>query len=359
MKIDFVHNINVDTCFLGRNKLRPSDVVKLYPGLHFQQQYVMQNLRHVCDLFELSECTILADVVQYFHDNGIKFDPALVYRDVNNSVQAVHKFKLHEEIRKDIAKFVEPKPDLGRLLGNLRSLGKQTFLLTNNIYRNVDYLFQYIIPDLPSGYNSWTELFDVVMVNADKPNFFTSEDRPFRQLNPNGDGLLWTPVTELVRGEIYRDGCLHETMKITKWGRRNILYMGDHIRNDLIDAVKHWGWRTCAIIKELDEAIHCHNSLEYRTLLSHYEQLQNLRQRTFRAGYCAKHLLKRIDSDLVRLMRELTFIRHHNFGCVFKSQSKETPIAYQLLRFADLYTSRVENLLQQPQIKFSPRRRLM
>ena len=49
--------------------------------------------------------------------------------------------------------------------------------------------------------------------------------------------------------------------------------MGDHIKNDLIDAVKHWGWRTCAIIKELDEAISCHNSLEYRSLLSYYEQV--------------------------------------------------------------------------------------
>lgn len=49
--------------------------------------------------------------------------------------------------------------------------------------------------------------------------------------------------------------------------------MGDHIHNDLIDAVKHWGWRTCAIIKELDEAITCHNSNEYRTLLAHYEQV--------------------------------------------------------------------------------------
>ena len=47
------------------------------------------------------------------------------------------------------------------------------------------------------------------MTNADKPNFFTATDRPFRQLNEQRDGLLWSPVDSLERGHVYRDGCLH------------------------------------------------------------------------------------------------------------------------------------------------------
>lgn len=54
------------------------------------------------------------------------------------------------------------------------------------------------------------------------------------------------------------------------------------------------------------------------------------------------------------------WIRHPRFGCVFKSGSKETVLAYQLLRFADVYTSRVENMLSIPTTaKISPNRRLM
>lgn len=61
--------------------------------------------------------------------------------------------------------------------------------------------------------------------------------------------------------------------KLTPWNERNVLYMGDHIKNDLIDAVKHWGWRTCAIIKELEDAVKCHNSIEYRKTLSYFEKV--------------------------------------------------------------------------------------
>lgn len=68
--------------------------------------------------------------------------------------------------------------------------------------------------------------------------------------------------------------------------------------------------------------------------------------------------------DLNKAIQKLTFelmkIRHPNFGCIFKSGSKETTLALQLLRFADLYTSQVENVLDlPPQTKFTPRRRLM
>ena len=55
---------------------------------------------------------------------------------------------------------------------------------------------------------TWHDLFDVVVTNADKPNFFTQHDRPFRQLNEKRDGLLWAPIENFERGEIYRDGCL-------------------------------------------------------------------------------------------------------------------------------------------------------
>jgi len=56
----------------------------------------------------------------------------------------------------------------------------------------------------------------------------------------------------------------------------------------------------------------------------------------------------------------LTELRHPKFGCVFKSMSNETFIAYQLLRFADVYTSRVDNFLTIPlNTQLFPRRRLM
>lgn len=136
--------------------------------------------------------------------------------------------------------------------------------------------------------------------------------------------------------------------------------MGDHIQNDLIDAVKHWGWRTCAIIKELDEAITCHNSLEYRNTLSYSEQLYILHSMAVRQLPSDHELIVKIERHINSLTRDLMLLRHPKFGCVFKSGTKETLIAYQLLRFADIYTSRVENILSTPACStITPNRRLM
>jgi 5'-nucleotidase len=148
--------------------------------------------------------------------------------------------------------------------------------------------------------------------------------------------------------------------KLTKWGKRSVLYMGDHIQNDLIDAVKHWGWRTCAIIKELDEAIACHNSIPYRTSLSFYEQLYVLHSSASRQLPSDHPLVAKLERHISSLTRELMLHRHPKFGCVFKSGTKETIIAYQLLCFADIYTSQVENILSAPLgSTITPCRRLM
>lgn len=63
----------------------------------------------------------------------------------------MHQHKLHDAIRGDIETFVEPKPELGSLLQKIRSEGKSTFMLTNNNYKNVDYLMEFIVPSLPTG----------------------------------------------------------------------------------------------------------------------------------------------------------------------------------------------------------------
>lgn len=123
-------------------------------------------------------------------------------------MQFVHQHTLHTAIQSNISLYVEEKPELGRLLAKIREEGRTTFMLTNNNYSNVDYLMRFIVPELPPGYPDWNSLFDVVMTMAGKPRFFTDKDRPFRQLNVDRDGVLWSPVKSLDRNEVYRDGCL-------------------------------------------------------------------------------------------------------------------------------------------------------
>src|SRR3990167_6206220 len=74
-------------------------------------------------------------------------------KDVNNAVQIAHNRDLHDAMRLNPGHYVERKPQLGKLLANLRDNDKQLFLLTNNVYKNVDYLMNFIV-DLPATVRS-------------------------------------------------------------------------------------------------------------------------------------------------------------------------------------------------------------
>lgn len=51
--------------------------------------------------------------------------------------------------------------------------------------------------------NNWREYFDVIIVQARKPKFFTDESRPIRLYDERNDSHVWDRVTRLEKGQIY------------------------------------------------------------------------------------------------------------------------------------------------------------
>ena len=49
----------------------------------------------------------------------------------------------------------------------------------------------------------WRRLFDIVIVNAKKPSFFSAKKRHFRVFSPRTGRLKWQRVVNLQRGKIY------------------------------------------------------------------------------------------------------------------------------------------------------------
>lgn len=49
----------------------------------------------------------------------------------------------------------------------------------------------------------WEDYFDVIIVEARKPRFFTDESRPLRIYDKNTHTNLWDKVTALRKGHIY------------------------------------------------------------------------------------------------------------------------------------------------------------
>lgn len=52
------------------------------------------------------------------------------------------------------------------------------------------------------GYN-WKDYFDVVIVQARKPKFFTDISRPIRVFDERSGMHIWDKVTKLEKGVIY------------------------------------------------------------------------------------------------------------------------------------------------------------
>lgn len=56
--------------------------------------------------------------------------------------------------------------------------------------------------------HDWRDFFDVVIVNANKPKFFTEVSRPIRVFDKNANTHIWEKVTSLQKGIIYYEVCI-------------------------------------------------------------------------------------------------------------------------------------------------------
>ena len=124
--------------------------------------------------------------------------------------------------------------------------------------------------------DDWRDLFEIVVVQARKPKFFTQQSRPFRKFNIAGDRMTWDRVSKLEKGKVYMEGTVFELLKMTGWQGSQVIYFGDQIFSDLADITLNYGWRTGAIIAELEKEIETINSSEFREAVSALQALQQL-----------------------------------------------------------------------------------
>ena len=79
--------------------------------------------------------------------------------------------------------------------------------------------------------------------------------RPFRRYDPETGYKYWEAVTSFERGMVYLDGTVGQLIQFTGWQGKSTLYFGDQIYADLADITLFYGWRTAAIIHELEVSL--------------------------------------------------------------------------------------------------------
>ncbi|KAL4837971.1 hypothetical protein H8958_016660 [Nasalis larvatus] len=211
MKIDAFHYVQLRTAYRGLQPVPDEEVIELYGGTQHIPLYQMSgfygkgpSIKQFMDIFSLLEMALLSCVMDYFLGHSLEFDQAHLYKDVTDAIRDVHvKALMYQWIEQD-----------------MRNKGMQHM----------------VGPD-------WRQLFDVVIVQADKPSFFTDRRKPFRKLDEKGS-LQWDPITRLEKGKIYGQGNLFDFLRLTEWRGPRVLYFGDHLYSDLADLMLRHGWLT-------------------------------------------------------------------------------------------------------------------
>jgi 5'-nucleotidase len=323
-------------------------------------------------LFSLSEGCMYAQLVDLL-DAG-RGPLALTYAELYSRVrqvidQAHMEGQLKAEILADPDRFVLLDEEASLALLDQRHAGKKLMLITNSEWSYAAPIMSYAFDRFLPGGSTWRDLFDVVIVGARKPLFFTTEG-PFFEVMSD-DGLL-RPATHrgLRPGFVYYGGSAREVERHLGLSGDEILYVGDHMFGDVQVTKDVLRWRTALILRELEQEIESVagfrlQELELARMMADKEdlerQLSQLRLQAQREkdGYgpagsgdaagaqAAQDALRErhasLDRAIAPLAKAAGELSNPTWGLLMRAGNDKSKLAYQVERYADIYTSRVSN----------------
>jgi len=359
MKLDNSARIQLGTVFRGHEQLSDSEVLRIYSKRHLPVSRVESKMVQLADQFAKPMMCLLADLNQWFRQSGLDFVPEAVYNDVNLAVSRAHPF-FHRAAATNPSELLDnsSNEDLRKMLQRLKQNGKTVFLITNSPFKIVDGGMCFMLG------SDWQDYFDLIIIQAQKPSFFTTNCRPFRVYSPKSDRLKWKPVDSFRPSKIYSGGTLVELQRLTDWDPEKVLYFGDHVFADLADLSSHHGWRTGAVIQDLEEEMLRTSSDDFKwkvnwaTVLSNMiENNQMSGQQSDPLGRDCQLVLNNWKQELNSTRSELKHTLNPKFGSVFRTQRNFTYFSGRLLQYADIYTSNITNFNNYSlKHKFYPRR---
>ncbi|CAD0194922.1 unnamed protein product [Chrysodeixis includens] len=365
LKLDTFLQIQLGTVYRGLSPVSNEEVHKLYKKKIMPVNYVegvphkwaykssKAKMIQLADLFSVPEMGLMCSVADFFIKNKIDYNPAILFLDVKKAVRSGHPI-MHKTVRENIEHYIRPNKDLKTYFNKLKDAKKKLFLLTNSPYKFVNVGMEMLIG------NTWRDYFDVVIVNANKPDFFKEVSRPIRLFDKNADTHVWDKVVGLQKGIIYYEGTVQQFQELTGWFGEKVLYFGDHPYS-VTDVSLMFGWRTGAIVNELTHEIVALNTQPFKknanwllmlTMLIEEHQFHNDAESIAIVNEWMR------ERDKIRSDIKLAF--NPQFGSVFRTYHNPTYFSRRLFRFADVYTSNITNLLDYSLTHtFFPRRGVM
>jgi 5'-nucleotidase len=213
-------------------------------------------------LFALPEAVLYLNLVEFFDAfSGPRPPYGQLWRDIRECIDMAHRDgSIKHLIAADIGLYVNRDPGLAESLHRFRSSGKRLFLLTNSEWTYTDPVMSYLLDGALPAYPSWRNFFDLVIVSAGKPAFFT-EERPFVELDARGEPISAKHEGPFVRGHVYAGGNVRAFEDRVGVRGTEVLYIGDHIYGDMLRPRKSSAWLTAMVLQELESEVKVHDGV--------------------------------------------------------------------------------------------------
>jgi len=324
-------------------------------------------------LFSLSEGCMYAQLVDLLDEKKLPggMGYAALYDQVRAALDATHvEGKLKAEIISRPDHYVVLEPETALALLDQKHAGKKLMLITNSEWGYTEPMMSYAFNRfMPKG-QSWRDLFDVVIVGARKPDFFTTHGPIFEVATP--EGLLRPGVRELRAGMAYQGGSASQVEKHLGVSGDEVLYVGDHMFGDVNVTKNVLRWRTALILRELEdeiraieafrpteeklaekmrrkeqlEASQCRLRLAYQRHVGGYGVApQRPANKVHEELLALRSQVESLDAEIGPMAKAASELHNRTWGPLTRAGNDKSHLARQMERYADIYTSRVSNLL--------------
>ena len=308
-----------------------------------------------CQLVELHDRSPLPDIGHYGH----------LYRAIDRALGTVHRDgSLKAAIVADPERFVDPDPEIVPTLQDQRLAGKQLVLATNSEWSYTQHMMSWCFDrHMPEG-QTWRDLFDLVIVAAAKPTFF-SESGPIYRVVDEARGLLEPHLGPLEPDAVYHGGNARLVERALGQDGSEFLYVGDHLFGDVHVTKDVLRWRTALIVREIENEIEAAEAAAadgeaLRVKMKEkvereraHSRLRMTRRHLVVAGdphakidtevEAAAAAVAAVDDEIAPLARAATQQGNPTWGPLMRAGVDKSLFARQVEKYADVYTSRVSN----------------
>lgn len=326
-----------------------------------------QRFKFMNTLFELSRASLWCQLIEH-HDRtplpGIRTYRQL-YNTIDTALNEAHRNgSLKAAIAADPKRFVDLDPETVPTLIDQRLAGKELILITNSDWTYSKQIMAWCFNRFMPDGQTWRDLFDLIIVAANKPRFF-SDMGPIYEVVNEKRGLLEPHLGPLKAGPIYHGGNARLVEDALGHEGSQFLYVGDHLFGDVYVTKDVLRWRTALIVRELEDEISASTMSadttdELAKLMDTKGRLERTqsrlrmqrrqlvvddqpREESNKAIDRAATELSALDERIAPLARAASEQGNLVWGPLMRAGVDKSLFARQVEKHADVYTSRVSN----------------